>query len=132
MPAGVLEMNPAIPQPALGAPSLRRRFAGYFLLRNPLAQPLLRFFRRFVQADLPQKGSAELVGLMVSHVGAALTWTSLPVSRMASWGRCLGLIRCKRKMTKMELHIRYWEALFRTGIVVLAAKPIGVWTRMTL
>jgi hypothetical protein len=92
MPAGVLEMNPAIPQPALGAPSLRRRLAGHFLLRNPLAEALLRFFRRFVQADLPQKGSPEFVGLMVSHVGDTFTWSSSPVSKVANWGSCLGLI----------------------------------------
>ena len=66
MPVGVREMNPAKPKPALRASPLCRGFASHFLLRNPFAQPLLHFFCRFDQGDLPERRSPEFYGPMIS------------------------------------------------------------------
>jgi hypothetical protein len=67
MPVRVREMNPAKPKAALRATPLSRGFASHVPLRNPFAQPLLRFFSRFNQGDLPQLRSPEFYGPMISH-----------------------------------------------------------------
>ncbi len=80
MPVRVREMNPAKPKAALRTTPLRRGFASYFLLRNSLAQALLRFFSRFDQGDLPELRSQEFNGPMISHAKDILiTSTSLPL-----------------------------------------------------
>jgi hypothetical protein len=73
MPIGIREMNPAIPLAALCTTPLGRNFTGHLLLRNSLAQSLLRLFRRFVHGDLPQIGGPEVIGLMISHI-----WEAFP------------------------------------------------------
>lgn len=87
MPFRVREMNPAKPEPALRATPLSRGFASYFLLRNSLAQPLLRFFSRLDQGDLPEMRSPEFDGPMISHVKDTLiTSASPPLVISVPWG----------------------------------------------
>jgi len=75
MPIGIREMNPAIPLAALCTMPLSGSFTGHLLLRNSVAQPLLRLFRRLVHGDLPQIGGPEVIGLMISHI-----WDAFPSS----------------------------------------------------
>lgn len=80
MPVGVREVNPAKPEPALRATPLSRGFASYFLLRNSLAQALLRFFSRFDQGDLPELRSPEFNVPMISHAkGTFISSVSPPL-----------------------------------------------------
>jgi len=67
MPVGIREMNPAKPKPALRTTPVCRGFASHVLLRNPFAEPLLQFFFRFDQGDLPEPRSPEFNGPMISH-----------------------------------------------------------------
>jgi hypothetical protein len=69
MPIGVLEMNPAKPHPALSATPLSRSFASYLLLRNSLAEPLLRLLGKFFHGELPQIGSPGFMVLMIPQAG---------------------------------------------------------------
>jgi hypothetical protein len=69
MPIGVLEVNPAIPHAALSTTPLSGSFASYMLLRNSLAEPLFRLFRKLLHGELPQIGSPGFMDLMIPQAG---------------------------------------------------------------
>jgi hypothetical protein len=83
MPVGVLEMNPAIPKPALTTASLSVSFTSHLLVRNSLAEPFLRFFLAFDHGDLLRTGSPELMGAMVSHAVAHLHPCLAPLAALS-------------------------------------------------
>jgi hypothetical protein len=69
MPIGVLEMNPAVPHPALSTTPLSGSFASYMLLRNSLAESLCRLLRKLFHGELPQIGSPGFMRLMIPQAG---------------------------------------------------------------
>jgi hypothetical protein len=85
MPVRVREVNPAKPKAALRATPLSRGFASHVPLRNPFAQPLLRFSSRFNQGDLPELRSPEFNVPTISHTKGTFissAWPPLMISAL--------------------------------------------------
>jgi hypothetical protein len=85
MPIGVLEMNPAIPEPTLRTSPLSGSFASHMLLRNSLAEPLFRLLRKLFHGELPQIGSPEYMGLMIPQAGDTFELFGTPPLTKTQW-----------------------------------------------
>jgi|HubBroStandDraft_6_1064221.scaffolds.fasta_scaffold12103_2 hypothetical protein len=95
MPVGVLEMNPAIPHPALSTAPLGGSFASRLLLRNSLAEPLFRLRRKLFHRELPQIGSPGCMGPMIPQAGYKLVLQpTFPVTAAVSTGQCNTSPKC--------------------------------------